>query len=120
MKVTLAVCGMVFSAACFAQVSADPQRAACQKMSDADERRACLREVGAARAEAKRNGLADSGDYQKNLTARCNYLPSSDREDCERRMRGEGTVSGSVEGGGIYRELRTIVPGEEAGSGATK
>ena len=29
-----------------------------------------------------------------------------------RRMHGEGTVSGSVESGGIYRELRTTVPAQ--------
>ena len=121
MKFTLGICAVVFSASCLAQGSFQEERAACMKLSDADERKTCLREVGAARVEAKRGGLADSAEYQKNLTARCNYLPAGDREDCERRMRGEGTVTGSVEGGGIYRELRTIVPvPEEAGSGATK
>jgi hypothetical protein len=123
MKITLGICAVVFSAACLAQGTYPDERAACTKLSDADERKTCLREAGAARVEAKRNGLSDSAEYQKNLTARCNYLPAGDREDCERRMRGEGTVTGSVEGGGIYRELRTIVPvpeGAEAGSGATK
>jgi hypothetical protein len=102
-------------------LAADEERAACMTLSG-DERKTCLREVGAARVEAKRGGLSDSAGYEKNLTARCNYLPAGDREDCMRRMRGEGTVTGSVEGGGIYRELRTIVPApdEGAGSGATK
>ena len=122
MNHALGICAVVFSTACLAQGSSQDERAACMSLS-ADERKTCLREAGAARVEAKRNGLSDSAEYQKNLTARCNYLPAGDREDCERRMRGEGTVSGSVEGGGIYRELRTIVPvpeGAEAGSGATK
>jgi hypothetical protein len=121
MKIALGICAVVFSAACFAQGSFQDERAACMKL-DGDERKTCLREVGAARVEAKRGGLADSAEYQKNLTARCNYLPAADRDDCERRMRGEGTVTGSVEGGGIYRELRTLVPAPEgsgAGSGAT-
>jgi len=99
-------------------------RAACSGGA-VEDRTACLREAGAARVEAKRGGLSgevgESAEYQKNLTARCSYLPAGDREDCERRMRGEGTTSGSVAGGGIYRELRTIVPAEtEAGAGATK
>ena len=124
MKMTLAVFGMVFSAACFAQASYQEERAECMKLSG-DDQKTCLREAGAARVEAKRGGLSgdtsESAEYQKNLTARCNYLPAGDREDCERRMRGEGTTSGSVAGGGIYRELRTIVPvPDEAGSGATK
>ena len=113
MLMTLAFSGPV--------LAADEDRAACMKLSG-DERKTCLREAGAARFEAKRNGLADGGEYEKNLTARCNYLPAGDRDDCMRRMRGEGTVTGSVEGGGIYRELRTLVPAPEegAGSGATK
>ena len=123
MKITLGICAVVFSASCLAQASYQEERAACMQFSDADQRKACLREAGAARVEAKKGGLSDSAQYQQNLTARCNYLPAGDREDCERRMRGEGTVTGSVEGGGIYRELRTIVPVPEstdAGAGATK
>lgn len=124
MKITLGICAVVFSASCLAQGSWQAEREACMQFSG-DERKTCLREAGAARVEAKRGGLTgnmdNSAEYQKNLTARCNYLPAGDREDCERRMRGEGTVTGSVEGGGIYRELRTIVPvPEEAGSGSTK
>ena len=120
MKIILGVCAVVFSAACLAQASYQEERAECMKLSG-DEQKTCLREAGEARVEAKRNGLAESTEYQKNLTARCNYLPAGDRDDCERRMRGEGTTSGSVAGGGIYRELRTIVPvPDEAGSGATK
>jgi len=115
---------LVLSAgAALAQNSYQEERAACMQMSDADARKTCLREAGAARVESKRNGLTESAEYQKNLTARCGYLPAGDREDCERRMHGEGTTSGSVAGGGIYRELRTIVPvpeGTEAGAGATK
>ena len=110
--------------AAFAQNSYQEERAACTQLTDADARKTCLREAGAARVEAKRGGLVEQdAEYQKNLTARCNYLPAGDREDCERRMRGEGTTSGSIAGGGIYRELRTIVPvpeGTEAGAGATK
>lgn len=127
MKITLGICAVVFSASCLAQASYQEERAACMQFSDADQRKTCLREAGAARVEAKKGGLSgemsDSAQYQQNLTARCNYLPAGDREDCERRMRGEGTQTGSIEGGGIYRELRTIVPvpeSTEAGAGATK
>jgi hypothetical protein len=124
MRVVLGLCAVVLSAgAAFAQASYQEERSACMQFSDPDERKTCLREAGAARVEAKKGGLSESAEYQKNLTARCNYLPAGDREDCERRMRGEGTTSGSVAGGGIYRELRTIVPapeGTDAGAGATK
>jgi hypothetical protein len=76
------------------------------------DRGACLREEAAARAEMKKGTLESSGDngaYERNALARCASLPAADRADCERRMR-EGAASGSVTGGGIYRELVTPVP----------
>ena len=95
------------------------ERARCMQ-SAAEDQKACLREAGAA-LQAERHRQLEGDDatqaqYEKNRLARCAYLPESDRPDCERRMRGEGTVSGSVEGGGIYRELRTIVPADEENS----
>lgn len=86
-------------------------RAACINGETHQDRATCLREAGAALQEARRGGLtADASQYERNRLARCDLQPADDREDCIRRMNGEGTVSGSVEGGGIYRELRTIVP----------
>jgi hypothetical protein len=94
-----------------AQKRYQDERAACMSSTSADQA-ACLREAAAARQEAKRGQLESQAEYEKNRFMRCNYLPAGDREDCERRMRGEGTVSGSVEGGGIYRELRSTVPAQ--------
>ncbi len=74
-----------------------------------------LREAGAARAEAKRGILGkddDPAQFERNRLARCDVHQGEDRELCLRRMRGEGTVSGSVEGGGILRELRVTVPAD--------
>jgi hypothetical protein len=80
------------------------------------DRGSCLREEAAARAEMKQGKRDSSGDsgafYQQNALARCGALPAADRADCERRVRGEGTTSGNVSGGGIYRELVTPVPAE--------
>jgi hypothetical protein len=80
------------------------------------DRQACLREAGAARAEARRGTLADANtDFDKNRLERCSWHKAAEERDyCERRMRGEGTTTGSVEGGGILRELTVIVPVEEA------
>ena len=85
-------------------------RAACMSSASNQDRATCLREAGAARQEAK-NGRLDNGTAatEQNRFRRCDPLPPGDREDCVRRMNGEGTVSGSVEGGGIYRELVTPV-----------
>lgn len=74
-----------------------------------------LREAGAARAEAKRGILGkddDPAEFERNRLARCDLHQGEDRELCLRRMRGEGTVSGSVEGGGILRELHVTVPAD--------
>lgn len=83
------------------------ERAACMRRPAGDERRTCLREMGAAQQEARRGGLTAPGEaeYEKNRLARCQvHKTAEDRALCERLMK-EGTVSGSVEGGGIYREL---------------
>ena len=74
------------------------------------------REAGAARDEARRGELArgeNAAEFERNKFARCEKHMGEDRELCMRRMSGEGTVSGSVQGGGIYRELRVIVPAQQ-------
>ena len=88
------------------------ERETCISGRSRQDRTTCLREAAAALAEAKRGNLdaADMGRYEQNQLMRCDVHPEGDREDCLRRMRGEGTISGSVEGGGIYRELRTTTP----------
>lgn len=96
-----------------AQARYQQERAACISGQSNQDRATCLREAGAALQEAKRGRLGDTPSaYEQNQVARCDRLAGGDREDCLRRMKGEGTVSGSVEGGGIYRELRTTVPAQ--------
>ncbi len=87
------------------------ERALCAGKSG-DERKTCLREAGAAQIEARRGTLAEeNADYAQNRLARCAWHKrAEEREYCERRMRGEGSVSGSVQEGGILRELTVIVP----------
>ena len=103
-----------------AQKQYQQDRAYCMSGQSYQDRTTCLREAGAALQEAKRGQLSENeGAYQQNQLARCSYLRGDDQRDCERRMRGEGTVSGSVEGGGIYRELRTVVPAEESSTGSS-
>ena len=62
---------------------------------------------------------------QRNTQLRCEPLTGDDRAACMARMRGEGTVSGGVAGGGILRELITIEvvpahPQKPASAGVTK
>ena len=97
-------------------------RAQCTDRSGED-RKTCLREAGAAQVEARRGTLAadDTSNYEKNRLARCEVHQNAEERDyCLRRMHGEGTTSGSVEGGGILRELVVTVPAEEgSASGST-
>ena len=90
-------------------------RAACMKIADAGKRKTCLREAGAAQVEAKRGTLAEpQANYEKNRFARCSvYKDPKEHEYCVRRMRGEGTTSGSVEEGAVVRSLTVPVPAKE-------
>jgi hypothetical protein len=84
------------------------ERAACMSGQSNQDRTTCLREAGAAYAQAKQ-GVLDDGpaQYVSNARQRCEKLPDEDRKDCMARMSGQGTTSGTVADGGIYRELVT-------------
>lgn len=85
-------------------------RAACVSGSAYQERNACLREAAAALQEARGGRLGNGeADFERNRLLRCDQQPAEDRPACIRRMNGEGITSGSVEGGGIYRELTVPV-----------
>jgi hypothetical protein len=92
------------------------QRADCLAGKTAEDQATCLREAGAARQAAQRGDLRNGADYERNALQRCQPLPPEDKADCERRVRGEGSATGSVGGGGIYRELRTTIPAPDSGS----
>ena len=88
--------------------------AADRNNSRTDARDPSVREAQAARQEARRGRLQDEAPAQleRNRYVRCEGLPAEDRAHCMRRMNGEGTVSGSVEGGGILRELTVTLPAQ--------
>jgi hypothetical protein len=82
-------------------------RAFCKSGQSSQDFATCMREAGAAAQERPRGNLTESNDANK--FARCEYHKNpEDREYCIRRMQGEGTVSGSVDGGGLLRELRVV------------
>jgi hypothetical protein len=100
-----------------AQANYQKERENCLNGRSNQDRSTCLKEAGAAFAEAKRGRLNDdSAQYQQNATIRCQALQSENRQACERRMRGEGEVKGSVEAGGIYRELVVRQPARSSDS----
>ena len=87
---------------------------ACYAIKSFDERAECLSEAGLHLAKSlptPENELPDA--LVRNALRRCEPLPEPDRKDCMARMQGQGTTSGSVAAGGIYRELVTrevVVP----------
>jgi len=85
------------------------EKADCMTGRTSEPRNVCLREAGAAYAQARQGKLISSSDrpelWASNALKRCEAQPAEDREMCERRVR-EGQISGSVEGGG---QLRTLV-----------
>lgn len=91
------------------------ERDKCLSGRSHQDRATCLREAHAALAEARAGRLSNSFDeatLRRNATARCERQPASEREACERLALGEGTQDGSVEGGGVIKQLvtRTVEP----------
>jgi hypothetical protein len=89
---------------------------ACMQGKTAEDQATCLKEARNAQADRKRGALDSGANYQANARARCNVLNGEDRAACEARMMGYGTVSGSVAGGGMIREVETVVmpPGQSS------
>jgi len=81
---------------------------ACAAIQSVDDRANCRSEAS-TRYAATQAPRADEHPsiLARNALKRCEPLPEPERKDCVARMRGQGTISGSVAGGGIYRELVT-------------
>jgi hypothetical protein len=96
-----------------ARANYQAERAICLDGHSNQDRATCLKEAGAAFDEARHGRLSDRNtEYQKNAMIRCAKLDSDTRDACERRMHGEGVVTGSVAAGGLYRELTIPIPAQ--------
>lgn len=87
--------------------------AVCNSGKSQQDRATCLREAGAARAEARKGNLKTpaGADVSSNATERCKAQPAADQPACVQRITGAGktTTEGSVKGGGVIRETVTPV-----------
>jgi hypothetical protein len=102
------------------QATYERDRAKCLSGQSQEDQATCLKEAGAARDEARRGQLTEDGTaFRKNAKERCDVLTGDEQRDCIARAHGSGTVSGSVEGGGILKETHTIVPAPAASGAAT-
>ncbi|MGQ3093019.1 hypothetical protein [Roseateles sp.] len=111
----LLACGGLAQAAGPAAKNADPlrlqyerEKADCLTAKTTQPRDVCLREAGAAYAQARQGKLVPADDraeqWAANALKRCQAQRGEDRELCERRVR-EGQVDGSVSGGGQIKSL---------------
>ncbi len=93
-----------------AKTQYDAERMRCLSGTTGQDQASCLKSAGAAYDSAKQNRLNDAGNYRANALERCKNQPPADRADCEARIDGAGTTSGSVKDGGVIRETVTPVP----------
>ncbi|MES2245249.1 MAG: hypothetical protein V4639_20500 [Pseudomonadota bacterium] len=86
------------------------ERAACMEGRSQQDQATCLREVNNAAAEKRSGKLDNSGaQFEANARLRCEALNGEDRSACVARVTGYGNASGSVAGGGVIREVETVV-----------
>ena len=87
------------------------ERARCMSGTTGQDQASCLRSADAAREASRQGRLTNPNtDYSSNAMDRCKALPPADRADCESRVNGGGTTSGSVKSGGIVTETVTKIP----------
>lgn len=87
---------------------------ACREGRTGEDRATCQREARNAAADKRRGVLTNRGDFQANALARCNaHRDKVDHDACRERVLGEGSLSGSVAGGGMLRELEVTLPPEQ-------
>lgn len=119
--VSFGVAALLAVTAATAQVAAGPtaidatghyekEVQACMSGQTQQDRETCLREARNAQAEKKRGALDNAGArFDANKVARCDPLAGEEKAACEARMMGYGNTSGSVAGGGVLREVETVV-----------
>ncbi|MDP3761956.1 MAG: hypothetical protein Q8R01_15725 [Ramlibacter sp.] len=90
---------------------------ACTTGRTQQDRETCLREARNAQADKKRGVLDNAGaQFDANAAARCEVLTGEDKAACQARVMGYGSTSGSVAGGGLLREVETVVMPPGSGS----
>ena len=84
---------------------------ACKSGRSGQDTDTCLTEARRAR-DARKKGALDTqaANVQANARARCAVFTGDARDACHARIDGRGSVSGSVSGGGILRQIETDVP----------
>jgi hypothetical protein len=84
---------------------------ACMSGQTQQARDTCLTEARNAHADKQRGVLDTAGNLQANAMARCDVFGTTgeDRAACQARVMGMGSIEGSLAGGGLLREVETVV-----------
>jgi hypothetical protein len=85
------------------------ERAWCMVNTEGAARVDCLKEAGAAQFE-KRRGTLDTNreNYGANAVKRCDVFDGAERVACQARVVGYGNATGSVQGGGVIKQIETV------------
>ena len=83
---------------------------ACRSGRTQQARETCLLEARNAHAALRRGELTRQNEtFTANALARCAPLMGEYKAACQARVMGFGATSGSVAGGGVLREVETVV-----------
>jgi hypothetical protein len=83
---------------------------ACLSGATQQDRDTCMKEARNARADKQRGVLDNSGNQQANAMGRCEVFQSGeDKAACQARVMGMGNTEGTIAGGGVIREVETVV-----------
>ena len=88
------------------------EKAVCVEGRSNQDRATCLKEADNAYDEARRrpSSTPDAATLERNAVERCARVKAEDRLDCRRLALGQGKNSGSVEGGGVIKQITTVEP----------
>lgn len=90
--------------------NAQSEAAACISGKTQQDRQTCMTEVRNAN-NAKRAGKVDNsgGRFKQNAMSRCDVFQGEEQIACQARVVGYGDTAGSVAGGGVIRQVETVV-----------
>ncbi|MDY0310066.1 MAG: hypothetical protein RBR29_09820 [Castellaniella sp.] len=101
-----------------AQTQYEQDVARCRNTPGIDVQ-ACLKEAGAAAQAARQDKLTQPSPEAeaRHRRERCERLPAGQREDCLTLMNDANTrTQGSVQSGGVLREITITIPAPTTGS----
>lgn len=83
---------------------------ACMTGRTQQDQATCMEEARNAAADKRRGVLDTEGNLEANALQRCEvFQMADDKAACRARVMGMGSVEGSIAGGGLIREVETVV-----------